>query len=208
MEELYKTGDDHIKPNVASYTIVMNGWSKSGSPKKLERISSVFQRMCDMYKSGNQDAEPNYISLATFIDTIAKSGEKGYAERGEEMLCRMMELYEDGNVHMKPNARLITSVMNGCARSGARNRGENVEALLDWMLDVYAKEEDPIYRPNAVSFNTGKSYAYIRGGSYARSFANFNAHIIICSNLCMGQVSSAWHSLSCKGGSSEDDFYV
>jgi hypothetical protein len=43
MEESYKGDDESIRPNVVCYSIVMNGWSNSNSPKKLERAVDIFQ---------------------------------------------------------------------------------------------------------------------------------------------------------------------
>jgi len=160
IEELYYTGDGSVRPDELSYFAVMNGWLKSGSPKRVERVADVFQRLCKMFKSGNKNAEPKFQSCAMFLEVIAKGGEKGYAyaQQAESVLRHIFERYEGGNLNWKLNAPLITSVMNCYARSGARNAGEKVEFMLDWMLDTYVEEENGVYRPNAVSFSIGKTY--------------------------------------------------
>ena len=139
------------------HCLFVHSWSKSGSPKALERTADVFQRMCEMYKSGNKDAQPNFVSFVTLIDAIVKSGERGAAQRAEDVLRQMYIQYEDGNADVKPNARLITSVMECWARSGARNAGEKAEALLHWMISAYASEDDASYKPNEIAFNAGKN---------------------------------------------------
>lgn len=155
MEESYKSGEEEsIRPDVVSYSIVMNAWSKSSSPRKLEKTFNVFQRMCNSYKSGNGSARPNHFSYVTLVDAIVKSGERGAAERAQDLILRMYKEYKDGNVDAKPNARVITSVMKCYALSGSRDAGEKAEELLDWMFEVYGKDESADFRPNEISFNT------------------------------------------------------
>ena len=179
-------------------------WSKSGSPKALERTAHVFSRMCDMYKSGNQEARPNFVSFVTLIDAIVKNGDRGAAQRAEDVLKQMYAQYEDGNDSVKPNSRLITSVMDCWARSGARNAGEKAEALLDWMIEAYADEEDASYKPNEITFNTGKLNHGTATWLSSRSRLTQCSYFPI-SNQCMVQVARVWQSLSGQDGAAKND---
>lgn len=157
MEEEYRNGNELMKPNVVSYTTLMNGWVKSDDPEKSTEAMKVFDKMNAMFKSGNKDAKPNFVSYVTLVDCIVKSGEAGAAERAEEAVKNMYESYSQGDLEFRPNTRMVSTVIDCWSKSGDFNAGERAEMLLNWLIEIYEEDRDPELMPGAHSFTSCKS---------------------------------------------------
>lgn len=152
MEEEYVNGSETLKPNVVSYTTLMNGWVKSNDPQKSEKATMIFEKMMEMYKSGNKAAEPNFVSYVTLVDCLKISGGVEAARQAEKILRSMYQSYQLGDSDFKPNTQLVSTVIALWSKSGDFNAGERAETLLFWLLEIYDKEKEPQLMPSAYPF--------------------------------------------------------
>lgn len=152
MEDEYMNGNGVLKPNVVSYTTLMNGWVKSNDPQKSEKTTMVFDKMMAMYESGNKAAQPNFVSYVTLVDCLKTSGGVEAAERAEKILRSMYQTYKLGESDFKPNAQLVSTVIDMWSKSGDFNSGERAETLLKWLFQIYEEDGDPQLMPSAYPF--------------------------------------------------------
>ena len=165
MEDHYKNKNYSMKPNVISYSTLMNGYAKSNNPDKAKQTKIVFKRMKTMYEAGNHDARPNFVSYVTLVDSMVKSGRTDAAEQAESIVRTMYEEYTVGSSTtsgrgsdgVKPNAQLISTVIECWSKSGHTDAGERAENVLNWMIDIYQhSNNDPTLRPMAFPFASSK----------------------------------------------------
>lgn len=129
-----------VKPNVRSYSTVMDAWSRGKDLESAERANDLLLRMEELYKqTGDEGCRPNEVSYNTVIAAWAKSGEgEDAARRAQELLQSMRERNLDDVIS-------YNAVMLAWARSGVPNAGEHAEALLRNMTYI---------RPNTRTYTT------------------------------------------------------
>lgn len=116
----------HIKPDVVTYSTIMNAWSKAGF---LEKCKEVFN---DMLKSGVEPDAHAYSILA-----------KGYVraqepEKAEELLTGMIES------GVPPNVVIFTTVISGWCSAGR----------MDYAIKIFDKMCEFGISPNLKTFET------------------------------------------------------
>jgi alkanesulfonate monooxygenase SsuD/methylene tetrahydromethanopterin reductase-like flavin-dependent oxidoreductase (luciferase family) len=134
MEELYQSGDAHVKPTTVTFNAVIDAYAKAAEKRTLEDDSSVgnsyilpsdgasaesqaeelLRHMEELHRTGeNADARPNVRSFNSVLNVWAKSGREEGADRAQEILALMENLYQRGNDEVRPDVHSFCTVING-----------------------------------------------------------------------------------------------
>jgi pentatricopeptide repeat protein len=70
MQDRYKASDQVLKPNVISYSSVINAYAKTGQAEKAE---ASLDEMYAAFVNDNESMNPNVRSLAAVLDAWSKS---------------------------------------------------------------------------------------------------------------------------------------
>ena len=155
--------DDTLKPNVRTYSMVMNAWANVA---KVERESGEDAALhCEeilekMEKAGESDisVRPNLVAYVTSITCWARTNNVEYAaSKAEHILNRMVDLYYnehtselpslDGNVNKASHDAPFNSVITAYARSSDPYATERALAVLERL------EASPIISPTVTTYN-------------------------------------------------------
>jgi pentatricopeptide repeat protein len=137
-----------LRPNVVTFSSVMNSWVKSGLPEAPQRVEDLLQRMKDLDEE-NPDwgVAPNGVTYSTAIDVWARVGR---VDRVEELFNEIYVEYGKGKEDLKPTIHIFNGYLVALAKKGDNNRAE---ALLKQMEDLYeAGELDS--KPTVISYST------------------------------------------------------
>jgi pentatricopeptide repeat protein len=137
-------------PNIATYTIILDGASRCAIPEERLLFSErLLLRLIEASET-NPLLRPTVVSFGTVINAWAKSGNKTAAEKAEALVWRVYDLHERGWPDMEPNTQIYTSAINAWANAGDPERAE---ALLKKMYEESVLHGNKNVRPNAWSFN-------------------------------------------------------
>jgi pentatricopeptide repeat protein len=121
MWENFESGELDTKPDVVSYSSVINCWAKSRQEGTADRAEAIYGEMEDRYKAGDETFKPNVISYSSVINAYAKTGK---AEKAEALLEEMYDAFVNGNESVKPNVRSFNTVLDAWSKS-VRQRHHN-----------------------------------------------------------------------------------
>lgn len=126
-----------FEPNVATYTIVLDGASRCPDP--AERLVFAEQLLCRLVdessgETGDPSLRPTVVTFGTVIHGLAGSKSLQAAERAEAWLRRLQALHSSGGdwSDVRPNTVIYTSVIHAWANAG---RADRAEALLREMYE-------------------------------------------------------------------------
>ena len=120
MDELYRAGNQGVKPDTYTYNTLINAHAKSSEKGSAARAEHVLQVMKQRYLDGDGDFKPNTRTHTSVIDAWAKSGEKGAAKRAEQILHSMITTFEgSGDYDSKPNVHTANAVCNVSLRGSS-----------------------------------------------------------------------------------------
>jgi hypothetical protein len=138
-----------VKPNVRSFSTVMDAWGKQGNPAAAQKAEDLLYELEDLYEDrGDVSLQPNSISYNTVITAWAKSGARREgAEKAQALLDEMVR-------HSFADVISYNAVLHAWARSGLPDAGKRAENILRTMNDVL---------PNSRTYTTvmdawGRSY--------------------------------------------------
>ena len=114
-----------VKPNVRSFSTVMDAWGKQSNPAAAEKAQDLLFELEDIYvDTGDVAMQPNSISYNTVITAWSKAGAgKEGAEKAQTLLDEMIR-YKFADV-ISYNA-----VLHAWARSGVPDAGKYAEDIL------------------------------------------------------------------------------
>jgi hypothetical protein len=118
-----------VKPNVRSYSTVMDAWGKQTNPAAAQKAQDLLETLQAKHEAtGDVAVQPNAITYNTVINAWAKAG----ANVEGALHCERLldEMYNLADV-ISYNA-----VLHAWARSGLPNAGERAELLLRRMTMV------------------------------------------------------------------------
>lgn len=151
-----ETLDTDIKPNVRTYTSVINAISRS----KLgpERAEALLNHMEDMGKGGyDKDLNVDVVCFNAVLNAWGWSSEPGKARRANEIFQKMLRLFKTGeNIDAKPDLITLNSLLNACAFSNVHDKEESSEAV-DIAIKAFEmfQSESPVYGiPNHLTYGS------------------------------------------------------
>ena len=140
MHELFQSGYDIAKPNVVSYSTVIDAHARLGQGKQAE---ALLRKLEELYqKTQDPDWKPDAEIYNTLILAYARSNQPDLADY---VLQRM---YKEGIT--KPNERSFNAVLSAWARAGA---AEKAEEILTSMHELHV-DGSLECKPTVVTYNT------------------------------------------------------
>eukprot|EP00978_Attheya_sp_CCMP212_P031796 scaffold121532_cov61-Attheya_sp.AAC.1 len=147
-----KSGDVSMRPNVVTFTSVIDAWSKSKSRDAPQRAEALKDEMIYMYESGAYpDVKPSRVTYNALINTWAKSQERGAAQNAERVLNEMIERFDAGDTDLQPNAISYTSVVEAYAQSRDKGSIDKAERIIRHMEQLYDAGNVSV-KPNATTY--------------------------------------------------------
>jgi hypothetical protein len=153
MEEL-GASDSGIRPDVRSYTKVINAISRSAGPDCGEKADKLLSKMESLYLSGkNEAAKPNTFTYTAVIEAYANSGSPGTASRAADVIDIMIQKWENGDEDVRPTSRSFNAAINAFAKSGEEGAAQHAESLFEQMVDIYETGNEEC-KPTAFNYNS------------------------------------------------------
>lgn len=155
-DELVKTMEYtyHVHPDVQSFNIVIDAWSKSKLPEavsRAEHLLDVMERRC---RNDCLAARPDSYTFTSVLDSIARSQHN--FQRAEKVFHRIERLYQDGIVE-RPTIPVYNAYLNALVSSKDWDVLERVESIFANMITER--------NANIRSYNTMlKAYSQFRSG--------------------------------------------
>jgi pentatricopeptide repeat protein len=120
MQKDYNSGNKNAKPNIKSYTILIDAWSKSNNHDAPKEASSLLMEMIDLYNKGDLEESPGTATYNAVINCWSKSTNRPNASsHALDILKTMIIQYkEDCNKKIRPNVVTYAAVMDAYARRG------------------------------------------------------------------------------------------
>mmetsp|Transcript_35753 Transcript_35753/g.73088 ORF Transcript_35753/g.73088 Transcript_35753/m.73088 type:complete len:781 (-) Transcript_35753:45-2387(-) len=155
-DDLVKTMEDtyHVHPDVQSFNIVIDAWSKSKLPEavsRAERLLDVMERRC---RNDSLAAKPDSYTFTSVLDSIARSEHSFH--RAEKVFHRIEKLFQDGIVE-RPTIPVYNAYLNALVSSKDVDVLDRVESIFANMITER--------NANIRSYNTMlKAYSQFRSG--------------------------------------------
>lgn len=174
------TGDEHMRPDVISYTGVIKAYVSSpvGGEKALELLAE----MNDEYMNGNLGAKPDTKAIAVVIDACIKSGliteaerlfsgmddsekspvmfntiltgykDEGRCQEAENLLRKMITLSDKGYIKCSPNSLTYYLCIGALSKSKDEDRVTRAQMLMNETIQRY-RGGDRKCKPSTELFN-------------------------------------------------------
>lgn len=141
MEQLATSGgNSDARPNMLTYTIVMDAYAKSGEMDAGQKAEAFMHEM---------DLDPNLFCYNMVINAYTCQGRReGAVDNAERILHEIENIYEKTqDESMKPDVITYTSLVTAWANSNRKGHGANrAEDILNRMMEAGCE-------PNTVTFN-------------------------------------------------------
>jgi pentatricopeptide repeat protein len=144
MEQEYKeTGRLEIKPNVRTYTSVINAIARSrSSPEDAE---GILDRMADA------NIKPDVVCYNAVINAYGWSDFEGKEQRAYAVFNRMLASYRAGTADAKPDIITCNSILNACAFAMGGDRAAAMQVAID-TLETFQSAAPEFGFPNHVTY--------------------------------------------------------
>jgi hypothetical protein len=150
LEERHKTRELSFRPNLFTYNLVIDAWSKSQEYDAAWNAVKVLRKLID---DGDGKPDPDTFSFNQVLSALSRSSKPGAARLAEQLLNYMKDAYRM-RIHRnaRPDVIGYTSVIVALARSGEKDAVERAERLFNNMKERYAKGERYM-KPSRNCFN-------------------------------------------------------
>lgn len=149
LEKKYKKGQLSFRPNLFTYNLVIDAWSRAGDYDAAWSAVRVLRSLI----SSDQTPDPDTFSFNQVFSALSKSTKPGAAALAEKLLGYMEDAYK---LKMHPNAKPdvigYTSVIVTLTRSREPDAAERAERILTRMKERYQAGESYM-KPNRACFN-------------------------------------------------------
>ena len=140
----------HLKPNVRTYSTLINAWSKSGRDDAPQEAKKLLDKVIDLHSKGDLDEGPNVITYNSVIDSYAVQGDV----EGASIILKMLEDdFQAGNLDAKPDMRTYSTFINAISKSGDIDAPKQAEDVLKKMNDLFLKGELD-EAPSAITYSS------------------------------------------------------
>lgn len=144
------TGDPVWIPDVTTYTILMDIFSKVGTYQATQRAEGLLQELKDEFeKTNNPFLKPNFRTYTALLTAWSRT-------RSHESPTRVEQLLEEmkANPSIQPNARTYTAAIQCWAKSSDDQKAKHALKLLLAMKEEYKKTGNNDVRPTIMTYNT------------------------------------------------------
>jgi pentatricopeptide repeat protein len=129
MGQLSQSGALDVKPNVISYSIVLDCLARSKTRSGAERAETILRHMAS---SDDKDVQPNVISYNSVIKAWSFTRDPEAVPRVTALLKEVLDQAE-GNSRMTPNANTFGSVLKTVASSRLPDKEKRAQVVVDLM---------------------------------------------------------------------------
>jgi pentatricopeptide repeat protein len=162
------TATTAAKPNMRTYSTLINVWSKSGRDDAPKEAKKLLDKVIDLHSRGKIDEGPNTIIYSSVIDTYAAHGDV----IGATKILKMMEddyfnsssssssssnknknNNNKNNNDAKPDMRTYSTLINAISKSGNVNASKQATDLLKKMINLFING-DLDEAPNAITYSS------------------------------------------------------
>ncbi|OEU11916.1 hypothetical protein FRACYDRAFT_137581, partial [Fragilariopsis cylindrus CCMP1102] len=140
----------HLKPNVRTYSTLINAWSKSGRDDAPQEAKKLLDKVIDLHSKGDLDEGPNVITYNSVIDSYAVQGD---VEGASTILKMLEDDFQAGNLDAKPDMRTYSTFINAISKSGDIDAPKQAEDVLKKMNDLFLKGELD-EAPSAITYSS------------------------------------------------------
>jgi len=152
MTELYEsTGDEKIKPDIISYSSVLNAYAKAASHdiNSSSKSEEILNKMVKMQEKEETGILINTWCFNTVLNAYAVQGGGSRASS----LLNLMETMAETNDRLKPDTYSFNTVLKALANSKEKGSVERARSILEKMENKYANGDDSA-KPDAITYNT------------------------------------------------------
>lgn len=154
LEKEYLDGTSSHRPQVLSYSAVLQAWAKSGRPEAPKEAEKVIVGMSQT-KNGSDGKtltmQPTSICYDALIETYARSDDPSASQKIDNILKFMEDRAANGETALVPTTRTFQAAIVGLSRRSAEQEKEEnaakAEQLLRRMIDLHRSGSHTI-RPN------------------------------------------------------------
>lgn len=169
LEEFLENGNTDLEPNIATWTIVINAWSRLSRKNRhgaAERAGRLLKRMETLHQDGKINVKPDAIAYVTCMNAYAFSKGGNGAMEAEQLLGEMNENYIDGDDTMKPSARSVRIVLDAYVKNGDMIAAED---LLDSYEEYLESDEADESSDNLKDCYSSLLFGYTQSGDVAEA---------------------------------------
>jgi hypothetical protein len=138
LEKRGAEGEAHLKPNLFSYNVVIDAWSKSEDYNAAWNAVKILRQLIE-----KEWPRPDTFSFNQVLSALSRSSRPGAALLAERLLQYMVDGYRL-RLHKndaRPDVVGYTSVIVALSRSGEADAAERAEGLLNQMKEGFAAGE-------------------------------------------------------------------
>ena len=143
-----------VKPNVRTYSSVIDAYSRSSSSdlEGAESAQSLLERLRNLYEStGDEELKPNVISYNSVINAWAKTG----TVYGAETAVKLLDTMEKEGI---ADAISYNACIHAWARCGSKESGDMAETILKRMKEQATRAKSSDYDEDYFHTNIRQSY--------------------------------------------------
>jgi len=146
MEREYnETGIREIKPNVRTYTSVINAIARTR--KNPQEAEAILDRMLDA------NVQPDVVCYNAVINAYGWSDLEGKEQHAYAVLDRMLRSYKSGNTYSKPDIITCNSILNSCAFAIGNDRAAAMLVAIN-TLEKFQSAAPEFGWPNHITFGS------------------------------------------------------
>jgi len=143
MEEMAEAGNTGVRPDVYSYTTVIQSFARSRDG--YAKAEDVLKQMT------SRGLTPSKITYTALMSALSRAG---HPERAYDILQDMMEAYEKGGiVELKPDTVAFSCVIDGWAQVSSIDRPEASTRALE-ILDIMKSRSNEGMGPNSLTYTS------------------------------------------------------
>lgn len=153
LEDCLSMAPGLFEPNIATYTLILDGASYCPDPAERIRFSEeLLGRLMEESKQ-RPSLRPTEVTIGTVLKAWSKSGNIQGAEKAEALLRRIIQLKSDDAQwqDLEVNTIHYTTVVSAYANAG---EPEPAQRLLREMFEEYLVRGNSKVKPNIRSFNS------------------------------------------------------
>lgn len=124
LEKMLGALDDMLSPDTWTFNMVLNAWSRSGSPEMVDRADHLISMLERYHDQSGRTAKtvPNSNTYNTLLSCYSRSTFSNKTDRAYALFQKMKNLYLSGeNLSAKPDAITYNIIMNMFAKTKKRN---------------------------------------------------------------------------------------
>lgn len=135
---MYKKGNEEARPNLYSYSALVNAYAKSRDPEAAQKAEDVLFGMYEAYRKGNKDLKPNTKLVTAVIDCWQRSGRRDAGEKAEALLNWLLNAYaETHDEDFLPNEYTFASTIAAWSKSRKLGKALRARLVLNRMIDLH-----------------------------------------------------------------------